>query len=108
MNAIYFRELEMQLSTVKCFPRSPGNTDFLDLAVTLFKCLKVMLFTSGEINHVRQKISVVNTSLNVEGSLGLLFRFTAYRFFRSQSEIELLLCSNRIFSLKMLIKTALD
>ena len=90
----------MQLSAVKSFPWSPSNTDFLDLAVSVFKCLKVILFTSGELNHKRQKISVVNT----EGSLGLLFRFTACRVFSSQSEIKLLLCCNLCFSLKMLIK----
>ena len=97
----------MQLSKVNCFPWSPGSTDFLDLAETVFKCLKVMLFISGEISHKGQKISVVSTSLTVEGRLGLLFRCIAYQFFRTQSELELMLCRNRTFPFKMLIKLLL-
>lgn len=66
--------------------------------------LKVKLFTADAINQKRQKISVVTECWR----LSLLFHFATSGFFRSQSEFELFLCSNRIFSHKMLIKTAID
>ena len=70
-------------------------TRIFDLAETVFKLLKVMLFTGGEINHKSQKTSVVNTSLIVQG------RYRVSQIIKA----ELLLCSCYVVIVPSSLKT---